>query len=160
MAGPDTSSAVRRCPSCGARNRGSEDWCTLCHGSLNGPPTPTIAESLAELINEPDAEAAPGHDDPDGHGDPDGHDDPDGADDSDQHGPGPASGPDPVLVNTLMLQLAAQESGIRLPGRMAALRGLLGPGAPPGRALVIGLIGLVGVAAVVTALLALVGLAL
>jgi hypothetical protein len=132
MAGTGTGGAVRRCPSCGARNRGAGPWCTLCHAPRAG------------IVAEAQRPAEPVPDDPaDGRAATDG-----------------GSGPDPLLVQELMLRLAAQESGIELPRRLAPLKALLRPGAPKGLALGVGLAAMVGVTALVVVLLALVGLAL
>jgi hypothetical protein len=144
MAGPETSSEVRRCPSCGSRNRGNGQWCTLCHTDLTGPPVPTIAESLAEL--ESDQEAG------------------DAAEPVAEHQAFGAARPtgevDPQLMKQLLLQLEAQESGVRLPGRLSGLSGLIRPGAP--RSAMIGLAfgATVVVALLILTVLALVGLAL
>lgn len=140
MAGPETSSEVRRCPSCGARNRGTGQWCTLCHGDLSGPALPTIAETLAGL------------EDGDAPGDPD----------ADEAEPAfrPTGEVDPKVLDQLMVQLRAQESGIRLTGRFSALQGLLRPGTPKSAMIAFGFGAMVVVALVVIIVLAVVGLAL
>jgi hypothetical protein len=153
MAGPETSSGVRRCPSCGARNRGTGPWCTLCHADLSGPPPPTLAESLADLVAGDDVD--------------DGVTDDGRADDGPAGAvrPGPASAEvDPAVaeqvLEQLLVQLRAQESGIRLPGRWAAFGGLLRPGASRGATIAFGLGVMVAVTVVVVTVLAVVGLAL
>jgi hypothetical protein len=143
MAGPETSSEVRRCPTCGARNRGTGVWCTLCHADLAGPP-PVAAEEPVEPVEpiepiEPadgDAPAGP------------------------VFGTKPAGEVDPRLVQQLLVQLQVQESGIKLPGRLSVLHGLLEPGAPKGRAIAVAAGAAVVVAVLVIVLFAVVGLAL
>ena len=161
MAGPETSSEVRRCPSCGVRNRGGGQWCTLCHADLTGRPLPTVAESLAELVGD----NHPGEDGTvqDGTGEGDDRREPD---DQPPEGPPqdqplrPSGEVDPQLMQQLMLQLEAQESGIKLPRRLSGLSVLLRPGAPKGAAIGLAAGVMLALGLVILIVLTVVGLAL
>jgi hypothetical protein len=72
----------------------------------------------------------------------------------------PSGEVDPQLMQQLMLQLEAQESGIKLPRRLSGLSALLRPGAPKGAAIGLAFGVMFALALVILILLTVVGLAL
>jgi hypothetical protein len=118
---PDVAGAGR-CPRCGARLIGGADWCGLCHARLPAEPEPgTERDADAEAEARGGAMGA-----------------------GSRH---PGRGHEEVSAGHLLAELAAAESGVRLPPRLHAVIGAAGP---VGRVL---LAGVGGVAVLVAMLL-------
>lgn len=91
-------SPASRCPACGARVRGHDAWCSLCHHDLRAQPE--VAERPDQVAPAPSAPPAPPDDS--------------GATDSD------------LVAAELLAQLKVIEGGSGLPPALEAVRGRFG----------------------------------
>ncbi|WP_432511893.1 hypothetical protein [Kineococcus sp. SYSU DK001] len=57
---PAPSAGPQRCPSCGARARAEQEWCSLCHTSLRPAPAPTAPVGQRAATPDEAPDEAPG----------------------------------------------------------------------------------------------------